>query len=159
MRSLAVSLSSCIYQCLCDSDSFYVNLARAAEPGQEGFIGFVSACHCSFYSHSFCTLLMCAWYKKKKRKKRVHVVFHFVCSIMLSGTCCKVPIFRQTACVETVLFVDAFSACKPLLHCALYPQENVQFFFLLENFQHLSYHQMCAVAGHKYVIDFARSLV
>ncbi|XP_070175544.1 dmX-like protein 2 isoform X2 [Littorina saxatilis] len=39
MRSLAVSLSSCIYQCLCDSDSFSVNMARATEPGQDGFIG------------------------------------------------------------------------------------------------------------------------
>ncbi|KAL8625455.1 hypothetical protein ACOMHN_018600 [Nucella lapillus] len=37
MRSLAVSLSSCIYQCLCDSDSFSVNMARAAD--QDTFMG------------------------------------------------------------------------------------------------------------------------
>nr|KAG5690690.1 hypothetical protein BaRGS_013476 [Batillaria attramentaria] len=37
MRNLSVALSSCIYQCLCDSDSFYVNLARATDPGLEGF--------------------------------------------------------------------------------------------------------------------------
>ncbi|XP_076465247.1 dmX-like protein 2 isoform X2 [Babylonia areolata] len=39
MRSLAVSLSSCIYQCLCDSDSFSVNMARAADTNQETFMG------------------------------------------------------------------------------------------------------------------------
>ncbi|PVD19781.1 hypothetical protein C0Q70_20272 [Pomacea canaliculata] len=37
MRNLSVSLSSCIYQCLCDSDSFYVNMARTNDPGLEGF--------------------------------------------------------------------------------------------------------------------------
>lgn len=39
MRNLAMSLSSCIYQCLCDSDSFSVNLAKATETAQDTFMG------------------------------------------------------------------------------------------------------------------------
>lgn len=38
LRNLAVALSSCIYQCLCDSDSFVVSL-NDEDVGLEGFTG------------------------------------------------------------------------------------------------------------------------
>jgi hypothetical protein len=37
MRNLSVSLSACIYQCLCDSDSFVVSLNEQTDVGLEGF--------------------------------------------------------------------------------------------------------------------------
>lgn len=76
MRSLAVSLSSCIYQCLCDSDSFYVNLARATEPGLEGFIGLVLVCHCSQFFHRL--FLYSAEVSLVLRKSMFHLILYVV---------------------------------------------------------------------------------
>jgi len=142
MRSLAVSLSSCIYQCLCDSDSFYVNLARAAEPGQEGFIGYVSACHCSFYNHSFCTLLMCAWYKKiYKKESMLHFILCVVlCSVELAVKClfsdrrpvlrlsclwmpflpvshCHIVLYAHTKICSSFFFMRKFSVFCLIIRC------------------------------------------
>ena len=38
MRNLSIALSSCIYQCLCDSDSFVVSLNENTDVGLEGFL-------------------------------------------------------------------------------------------------------------------------
>ncbi|XP_071118494.1 dmX-like protein 2 isoform X1 [Haliotis cracherodii] len=47
LRNLAVALSSCIYQCLCDSDSFVVSL-NDEDVGLEGFTGPNFVCQASY---------------------------------------------------------------------------------------------------------------
>jgi hypothetical protein len=37
MRNLSIALSSCIYQCLCDCDSFVVSLKESNDASLEGF--------------------------------------------------------------------------------------------------------------------------
>lgn len=37
MRNLCIALSSCIYQCLCDCDSFVVSLKESNDASLEGF--------------------------------------------------------------------------------------------------------------------------
>jgi len=37
MRNIAAALSACIYQCLCDSDSFIVSVNDCVDVGMEGF--------------------------------------------------------------------------------------------------------------------------
>ena len=37
LRNLSAALSACIYQCLCDSDSFVVQLSDHTDVGMEGF--------------------------------------------------------------------------------------------------------------------------
>lgn len=47
LRNLSVALSSCIYQCLCDSDSFVVSMADL-DVAMEGFTRSVSSAVCAF---------------------------------------------------------------------------------------------------------------
>ena len=42
LRNLSAALSACIYQCLCDSDNFVVQMSDAVSIGMEGFARFVS---------------------------------------------------------------------------------------------------------------------
>ncbi len=37
LRNLSAALSACIYQCLCDSDSFVVAISDTVDVGMEGF--------------------------------------------------------------------------------------------------------------------------
>lgn len=55
LRDLAVALSSCIYQSLCDSDSFSVD---AADVGIDGFIKYVSL---QYKYQSIVALDWCFW--------------------------------------------------------------------------------------------------
>ncbi|ESO86706.1 hypothetical protein LOTGIDRAFT_235301 [Lottia gigantea] len=48
LRNLAVALSSCIYQCLCDSDNFVVSLNDNMDIGLEGFSSPNFACQASY---------------------------------------------------------------------------------------------------------------
>ncbi|KAK6180445.1 hypothetical protein SNE40_012599 [Patella caerulea] len=48
LRNLAVALSSCIYQCLCDSDNFVVSLNENIDIGLEGFTSSNVACQASY---------------------------------------------------------------------------------------------------------------
>ncbi|KAL3867333.1 hypothetical protein ACJMK2_044544 [Sinanodonta woodiana] len=47
MRNLSIALSSCVYQCLCDSDSFVVSLNENQDVGLEGFTSHNFAIHAS----------------------------------------------------------------------------------------------------------------
>lgn len=42
MRNLSLALSACVYQCLCDCDSFVVSLSENADASLEGFTRYVT---------------------------------------------------------------------------------------------------------------------